>query len=509
MTALLVGTTLFVSCLYLLTPIRDNDFFWHLKTGEWIYQHLRLPSEDLFSYTTPVPLGAAQHFTLTAFWISQLIYAALYRHFGMSGIVGLRFVVFAALLYFMVKRRRGDNVLYSCLLLVFAISLLSAFPLERPHAFSFLFFAALLFLLERRTSGPGSRLFPDAVLLPALMLVWANSHGGFLLGQVIITLFIVMEGLKFLHPSLRPMNFEAYKSLLIVGVLGIVFSLMNPNTYHGFEMLRLNSFTLYVNKEYKSTLEAFRYFSNYAVFLWWSIMLLTFIGLTANRKNTDITQIALFSGLGYFSFTHVRYVPFFLIAALPVICESFSKGRPASLARTIAVPAALLIALVFARDEVANLKNLRSGHWIDEERFPVRAADFIAAHNLTGNMFNHFDWGGYLLWRLAPERKVFVDGRCLNEEVDWQAYAISLAYAGKGRAFPEWKRFLRQYDIRYVVIPPMFSSGRIFPLANELMKSADWTLVLSDFNSLVFVRNGADNAEIIRNYSLPKMILYR
>jgi hypothetical protein len=168
-----------------------------------------------------------------------------------------------------------------------------------------------------------------------------------------------------------------------------------------------------------------------------------------------------------------------------------------------------MTAILFARDEAANLNTIRSGDWISDERFPAKVADFILTNDLKGNMYNHFNWGGYLIWRLAPARKVFVDGRCLSEEVDWQAYAISLAYAGRDPAVPVWKQLLQRYDVRYIIIPPMFSSGRPMPLANELMKSDDWVLVFSDVNSMLFVRNIVENAEVIRNYSLPKKLLYR
>ena len=48
---------------------------------------------------------------------------------------------------------------------------------------------------------------------------------------------------------------------------------------------------------------------------------------------------------------------------------------------------------------------------IEASHFPSRAVDFLAQHHLPGPIFNHYDWGGYLIWRLHPEYPVFVDGR--------------------------------------------------------------------------------------------------
>jgi len=67
---------------------------------------------------------------------------------------------------------------------------------------------------------------------PLLMMVWANMHPGFIVGQVTLIFYMIMEGIKFLHPSFRPIEKTAYKRLCLAALLGIIFSLLNPNIYH-------------------------------------------------------------------------------------------------------------------------------------------------------------------------------------------------------------------------------------------------------------------------------------
>jgi hypothetical protein len=127
---------LVLSALYLLRPISDSDLFWHLKTGEWIYEHQSLPSSDPFAYTTPDPPSRVVRFILTSYWLSQLGFHAAFSAGGMKGIVLLRAGLLASLAFVLLRRMRGDLLLSSSLLLVAAVSFLEVYSLERPHAFS-------------------------------------------------------------------------------------------------------------------------------------------------------------------------------------------------------------------------------------------------------------------------------------------------------------------------------------------------------------------------------------
>ena len=504
LTPILMATSLIVSSLYLLRPIIDPDFFWHLKTGEWIWQYRKLPSEALFSYTPPPSLAIREYFALTEYWLSQLLYNFLYLSGGIGGIVFLRFIIVGAIVYFMIKRRHGDSILYWGLLIIFIISLLEIYPIERPQVFSFLYFAILLFLLEKVEDEVGR------YTLPLLMLVWANSHGGYLIGQVTIVLYVLMEGIKFTHPSLRPMKKEGYKRLLVTGFSGIVFSLINPNTYHALEMvITMPAYHSYANIEYESTVEFFRRFNEQSIILYWFIMIFTLIGIIISLKRADITQIMLLAGTGFFSFVQVRYVPFFLIAALPVVSRCYSKEDIKKWGRALVILVVLVAILFFTWNEIPNIENIYAGGWIDKRLFPVDAAEFIIANDIRGNMYNHFDWGGYLIWRLSPERKVFADGRSLNDNIYWQSLAINMADAKEDAGIPRWKALLEAYGIRYIITTPFWVSGHAIPLVNELMKDKDWILVFSDSNSMVFVKDLPENYHIIKKCSIPKKILYR
>src|SRR5579872_4999532 len=182
---LAIAAVLLLACFS--PEIADTDFWWHLKTGQYILQTHRLPDPDPFAYTTAVA-GAAypgelatRHFNLTHEWLGQLLLYFVYSAGGLPGIVVARacmLTAFCALAGWIAYRRsRG---FYRSLAAALASSIvIRPFAVDRPTLASFLLLALAIAILD---SGKTSLLW----LLPILMLVWANSHGGFVLGWVVL-----------------------------------------------------------------------------------------------------------------------------------------------------------------------------------------------------------------------------------------------------------------------------------------------------------------------------------
>ena len=87
---LLLLFALFAST-YLVRPIVDPDIFWHLKSGEWLWQEKSWPIPDPFSFTSPEEFNARQLFIVKGYWLAQLTYYSLHSLSGWAGIIVLRF----------------------------------------------------------------------------------------------------------------------------------------------------------------------------------------------------------------------------------------------------------------------------------------------------------------------------------------------------------------------------------------------------------------------------------
>ncbi|MBI5640221.1 MAG: hypothetical protein HZA17_07350 [Nitrospirae bacterium] len=492
-----------VIAFHILNPIMDYDFFWHLKTGEWIWEHKALPEKDPFAYTTPPETTGRERLILTSYWMSEVLYHKLHLLAGFRGIVALRVIILGLFLCFMSRLSYGDRVVRSGLILIFFVVMLEMFPLERPQVFSFLFFLLLLRTIESiRFGSAQGRVFSPLTMLPLMMLGWANMHGGYLVGQAVIILFILVDGLKFLHPSLRPPAKNTYRRLVIAGVLGLIFSLVNPNTYHGWAGLLKT--TAMDNTEYYSAVRWLQYSGNFSILLYWFILILTITAGLVRGKDNDPSEIGLLAATGLFSFISIRYIPFFMIAAFFFTVKLFAGGMLLKFGRLLILTVSLASAFFSTADERFDLDMPAIDMRADYRMLPVAATEFVAASDLKGNMYNLWDWGGYLIWRLGPQRKVFHDGRQLDARIYEQTDLIDNAAPQELLGKPMWKAYLEAYGIKYMIIPYFLPRGEILPLAEAALHDVDWALVYSDLTAMVFVRNDMENLEVIEKYSQSK-----
>ncbi|GAB4484396.1 MAG: hypothetical protein OHK006_08580 [Thermodesulfovibrionales bacterium] len=503
--------------LHLLRPFADNDFFWHLKTGQWIWENRTLPFEDPFSLVTPPAYTADQKFILTSYWLSQLILCFADLAGGLNGIVVLRFIIVGMLIVVMILSRRGkgDTAIYLSLLTICLASVL-AYPVERPQFFSFLCFAILLHLLGGARDG-NTRFRRRGIVwaLPLLMLIWSNLHGGYIAGIAVILLTVLAESVRFAHPALTPLPRPDFRALLFAAGAGIASSLCNPNGHHAFwrvagEQASSSDAVLADiirnNVEYMSSVERFA-MGGHDILLFWFFCALSVASVLFFARRPDITRILLLASTGCAAFMSIRYIPFFMIAALPFISRSLSATRMAGLAKVALVAISIGTAAYFAAGERGNVSRFASGNLVSGFSLPVAAADFARANDLKGNMFTFSDWGGYLMWRLGPDTKVFIDGRFLYPDLYHIERSIASAADFPLNGLPYWKATLSRFDITHIYLPLMSDFGETYPLLYALLNDAEWLPVFSSLNSMIFVRNSPENLDVIRRFAVPKDLL--
>jgi hypothetical protein len=224
-----------VLCLGLFSPeIRDSDFWWHLRTGQYIVETHSLPVPDPFAYTTAAaPLayageGAVRHFNLTHEWLAQVLLYSAYRVGGFPGVVLFRALLLAAfcgLAGFVAWRRSGvpDRGWMAGLA---AAAIAFPFALDRPQLFTYLFLALTVVVLESRR-----RLW----LLPPLFLIWANCHGGFFLGWVVLAAYCA----EALVARVRGKSLPEERALWPWSAVAVLASGINPNGFRAVQVLLL------------------------------------------------------------------------------------------------------------------------------------------------------------------------------------------------------------------------------------------------------------------------------
>jgi len=473
------------------TEIADPDFWWHLKTGEFIVTHHRLPTPDPFAFTTagaqPVYPGedSTRRFNLTHEWLAQVALYLVYKIGGFGGVVLCRALLLALLCAIAghVARLRTGSWLWGIAAVLMTASLAVDFAHDRPSILSYVFTAAFIAIFES-WRGPGAsawqsngsgRLAGGSAcptwwlwLIPALSLVWANCHGGFFLGWIVCGAYVA-EALLRRAPDLR--------RLLLSSGLAVLVSSLNPN---GFAALA--TVLRYRRSPLQATLIEWRGAFDKDVQSPAAFYLLFFgaaLVLLVSWKRVRPADWILFAAFSAAAVTAFRNEMLLGLLA-PILIAAYFPWKKMPRRLPSAAPYAALLALAAAAAWGRPMFQLRAAEW----RYPAGAAAFLAAHQIHAPLFNTYEYGGYLIWKGVP---VFIDGRALSESV-FQDYRLILYTPSDD---PIRFALLNRYHAGAILINAFeYNTGAMYPLVRGLLEHAadDWQLVYDDPQALVFLR---------------------
>jgi hypothetical protein len=461
--------------------ISDPDFWWHLKTGQYICEKHSLPVPDPFAYTTAMARPAyageerTRDFNLTHEWLAQALFYLIYRAAGLGGMVLFRAAVltaFCALAGLLAWRRCGG--FYGALAAAFATAgVASGFAVDRPYLVTFLLLASAIAILETRRS---------MWLLPPLFLIWANCHGGYFLGWVVVAAYSA-EAL-FLKWRQKPL--PGARRLWIVSAVSVLVSGINPN---GFRILQI---LLYYRSSYMTS----RLLEWAPPRLWppgeFTVLLLGAAALLLwARRRSRLVDWLLFLAFALAGLSAQRNT--FLIGFLaPVLIVSYFPWKPRLPVFAQYAAAAMVVVALGVGTARGSFFQLRAAEW----KYPAGAADFLLAHHVTEPLFNTYEYGGYLIWRLWPRERVFIDGRALSESIFMDYARILYNHdASGGKSADE---LLDQYGVQAIVMNSFeYVNGLVYLLAPALADPAqtDWKLVYSDAQAVVFMRHPPPGVE--------------
>jgi hypothetical protein len=384
----------------------DPDIWWHFRTGQWIFSHGEVPITDPFSaYGMGKPWVAYS-------WLFEILVYALFTKFGLMGIlvftVSMSFLI--AIVLHGALRWAGLPFIAEVFPVAVALGAMSSLLSARPWLFSILFFTVELFILfhVRRTAK-----IAPLLALPPLFVLWANLHIQFIYGLAALGLFLVEVLLSQLPSFSLYSHHRLYTSL---GRLSLIFlacliaTLITP--YH---------FRLYTPIfEYIGQTGAFQVimellplsFRDLTDWLVIGLAIVAAFVLGWQRAWLPFPTFLLLMGT-FLAFRARRDVWALVLAAVFIISEfgRFVRSEPSfgfTKLRTFCVIVALTVAIyLIGLNRQISEQQLES---VVEQRFPVRAVKFVNEKNYSGPLYNHFNWGGYLIWSL-PRLLVSMDGR--------------------------------------------------------------------------------------------------
>ena len=385
--------------------------------------------------------------------------------------------------------------------LVGFIAALGNYGFLRPQTYSFLLFAAFYLVLEPYRQHRRDWLW----LLPVLMVLWVNLHGAFVMGLGLIAIYLVGEGCRrVLNPSRTDaLSWVEIRKVFVVLILCVLATLLNPEGTGIFDYVRTvvtdaGSQQLVAEWQPPSVTDFLGFLLFYCPFF---LALLTFIYA---RVKPDLTEVLLFFGFALAGLMSIRngawfstitypllarYIPLVDLGGLmplrryKVINQLFEpaprlseKESPVYSKINFVMLAAAVVVLVtqspWVRPALTNAS-------LVAEQTPVGAAAFISEKGLTGRIFHPQIFGDYLIWRLWPQQRSFIDGRVHLFNVDF------LKEYKKAIEDPLSTDVIERWNIQYVLLSklPGDESGKALKSVED---SGAWTRIYEDRISVLY-----------------------
>lgn len=448
----------------------DPDMWWHLKTGEIIWNTHSIPRVDLFSFT------AAGHPWIAQEWLSDLTIYGAYKLGGYSGLM-LWLCVLACLV---VIAGYALSAIYSRNL---KVAFLGGFIVWffgtvgfaiRPHMIGYLLLIVELLILHvGRTRNP--RWF---FTLPPLFALWINCHSSFVFGLVVLGVILACSFLGFQCGLLvsRRWDQSVRHTLAVAAGLSLAALFLNPI---GPKLIWYPIDVMTTEKLNIAAVSEWQPLAADDVRAWALLGVAALIFLLPLLRRIDLRfQELLLVALGFgLAAQHQRMVFLFAILAAPVLCrllsdiwDQYEPDRDGLLLNAVVMAlAALALGLGFpsSRNLAQQVNNAN----------PEQALEFIKHAGLSGRMLNEYVYGGYMIWA-APEQKVFIDGRA-----DLYDPSGVLAAYGRWATLQEDPRLLlERYGIRLCLL------SKNHPMAHVMPLLAGWRVVYSDSGSVLFAR---------------------
>ncbi len=502
-----IGSFCLLLVLYLLIFsawrfLLDSDTGWHIRAGELILQTHSVPRRDPFSHT----MGGREWFAWE--WLADALMALAHNRFGLAGVVGGAIVLllasYAALYQVMI--RRGSDPIIALAVTIFATLCCIVHWLARPHLFSIALMIVWCALVESFRRRRNRWIY----LAPFVIALWANLHGAFVVTFVVLVIYAVGEWFEFASRGDRWSREigRALRTYAIVGALSSIAALATP---YGFKLYGHIGRYL-TDQQLLASIQEFQS-PNFHSTDGKLIELLLLCGIIA-AVNAIRQRRFVESGLwllwGHLTLQSERHVTLAAVTLAPIIAEQFSLlaaeivGRFSQGAETRArvframrdwyrgvmninrqltgafVYIAVLIFIVTL--PASDWGGKRLSPRFSPNKFPVAAADFIQRTKPQGRMFSRDQYGGYLIYRLYPEFKVFVDGRsdfyrqgAVLEDVD----RIALVD-------PQWSELLDRYEVQWMVLQ------RHEPLATVALMSGQWASIYEDSVAQVLIKKRSE-----------------
>ena len=461
--------------------LEDADIWWHLRTGEWILSHHMLPLTDPFSLH-----GAGKEWVAYS-WLFEVLVFRLQQWFGLSGILYYNVVLSIAItaaVFTLIKRFEPAFISVVGLAAISIVSMLPVLLAPRPWLFTVLFFTIeLKLLLGARATGNNRALW----YLPFLFALWANLHIQFVYGLLLLGVAAAESFVtKILHKFTDQVEESAFHParMALVTLACIAATLANPYHYKIYFPV-LDYMVQQGFYDLVSELQA----PQFRTLCEW-LMLGIAVGtsfILGRRRTINAFFVLLLLMAVTLSFRSRRDMWLVAVAAAGIVAASSSNFSVASQyvlsrARILSLSVAMLVVIAFTM-RTTDLSEDALRRKVSE-KLPAEAVAVVEERGYAGPLYNHFNWGGYLIWRL-PGLPVAMDGRTNIYGVEKASHSLEIWSGGS-----TWSSD-PELDAAGLVVAQIDQ-----PLTSLLKRDPRFDLVYEDKIAAVFVAHNRQKVEL-------------
>jgi hypothetical protein len=466
-------------------PATDPDLWWHLRTGQWIVETGHIPHSDPFSFTRAGQPWVAHE------WLSDVLFYELWQHGGFAALIVFSAIITTAGFMLLYLRCLAGGVKNHWAAAAIVLGALAAAPSwgVRPQIFTFMLTSLLLWLIERGEHRPKLLFW-----IPPLFLLWLNLHAGSALGPVLLLAYgagLMIETAIGATPwqETRPLILRVL--LLLVTCVALVP--LNPSGAelyrYPFDTLRSPAMRSLIGEWHSPDFHEWLY---RPFLLVWLLLLVAFASSRSRPKWRVMAPLLLTACA---ALDAVRHIPIFVLlavptlaAALPAVSASLTvavSDRPpgSSRLRPLFNGAVVILLAAFALARWVSLA--RSQDAREAEQYPQKTVAFLRSGDYPRNVFVYYDWGGYAIWKLYPEYRVFVDGRAdLYGDDHLRQFTTAVQFR------TGWREVLDRWKVDAVLVPPACA------LAQALLLDPNWHTAFRESKAILLVRRGAAAANV-------------
>jgi hypothetical protein len=486
--------------------LKDGGTGWHIRNGQQILLTHSITHTDTFSYTMRGQPWFAWE------WLYDVVIAVIHQWLGLNGIVFFTAVVIAATFAFVLRftlRRRGSlPVAVTLLLLAVGASTIHFFA--RPHVLSWLLTVIWFQLLD--SSETALETAADAkqdrrlLWLPVIMLLWANLHGGFLLGIALCGIYLIAGLIRYFSDKEdRQKIGPGLKRLAVASLFSLLATFVNPYGYK----LHVHIYQYLSNRFLMNHIDEFLSpnFHGVAQQCFAALLLITVAAVATKRQKLRLSHLLVMIFAAYSGLYASRNLPVSSILLTMIVAPIMSASifdTDALQRMTSRLRALILRGNAFAARMTDMELRFRGHLWpalalllgllvciqhgrlggrqvmeaqFDAKRFPVQAVEAIAQRGIQDPIFAPDYWGGYLIYRFFPDPRVFVDDRH-----DLYGERFLKDYLKVMHVQPDWEKFLNERRVQWILAPAEGS------LANILKETPAWKVIYEDSTAVLFQR---------------------